>query len=374
MQSRRHLLVPAFFWLGDFMSALPRFSVFAFSILLSVPAVAAQRTFVSSKGLDTNACSLVAPCRSFAQALTVTDANGEIIVIDSAGYGSVTIDRSVSLIAAPGIYAGVSVFPGTNGVDIATPLVKVVLRGLAINGQGGNIGINFTNGAELHIENCVVSNMGSDGIDLSAAGSHVFIEDTIVRNNGQSGIGFLGTVTAHLDRVRSEGNGDDGVSVLTGSRVSINDSELVSNGVNGLFAESLDASLTRVAISNSTISGNTLDGIQNFGGIAGSRVETSAIRNTISKNTGNGAFASGSGVSIITATDNLVTGNGAIGLVADGLGASIVSSGNTVTKNGQFGLSQVAPAVFQTRSDNMVSGNNGGGGQTSGVITTLGGL
>ena len=46
---------------------------------------AAQRTFVASTGVDTNPCSLVAPCRSFAQAATQTNSKGEIIVLDSAG-------------------------------------------------------------------------------------------------------------------------------------------------------------------------------------------------------------------------------------------------------------------------------------------------
>lgn len=55
------------------------------------PALAAsQRTFVASNGSEANACSLVAPCRSFTRALTQTSPKGEIVVLDSAGYGPVT--------------------------------------------------------------------------------------------------------------------------------------------------------------------------------------------------------------------------------------------------------------------------------------------
>ena len=96
----------------------------------------AQRTFVASNGNDANACSLAAPCRGFARAITQTSANGEIIVLDSAGYGAVTIDRSVTITAPAGVYAGISVFTGA-GITVATPGAAVTLRGLTINGQGG---------------------------------------------------------------------------------------------------------------------------------------------------------------------------------------------------------------------------------------------
>jgi hypothetical protein len=72
---------------------------------LAMPA--AQRTFVASTGDDATAssnCSLVLPCRSFATALTQTLDGGEIIVVDSAGYAPVVIDRSVSIIAPAGVY------------------------------------------------------------------------------------------------------------------------------------------------------------------------------------------------------------------------------------------------------------------------------
>ena len=68
-----------------------------------------QRTFVASTGNDLNSCILTAPCRGFAHAITQTNLGGEVIVLDSAGYGPVTITQSVSIIAPAGVYAGVSV-------------------------------------------------------------------------------------------------------------------------------------------------------------------------------------------------------------------------------------------------------------------------
>ena len=43
------------------------------------------RTFVSGTGLDTNPCSLTAPCRTFTQAISQTNAGGEVVVLTAAG-------------------------------------------------------------------------------------------------------------------------------------------------------------------------------------------------------------------------------------------------------------------------------------------------
>src|SRR6266571_7551654 len=79
-------------------------------------AALAQRTFVSAaSGNDANPCTRTAPCRNFQAAIAQTASGGEVIVLDSGGYGTVTINQSVSLIAPPGIYAGISVF-GSGGM------------------------------------------------------------------------------------------------------------------------------------------------------------------------------------------------------------------------------------------------------------------
>jgi hypothetical protein len=75
-------------------------------------AAIAQRTFVASGGSDANPCTLASPCRSFGAAIAQTSSGGEVIVLDSAGYGPVVITQAVSIIAPTGVYAGVSVFTG----------------------------------------------------------------------------------------------------------------------------------------------------------------------------------------------------------------------------------------------------------------------
>src|SRR4030095_12840317 len=120
-----------------FHRRLPSPLIVLILLVLASPNVqgAAQRTFVASTGSDANACSITAPCRAFAAAVAQTLAGGEVIVQDSAGDGPWTVVQSVSIIAPPGVYAGISVPAAGNGtgVLIATAGINVVLRGLTIN-------------------------------------------------------------------------------------------------------------------------------------------------------------------------------------------------------------------------------------------------
>src|SRR5262245_66643804 len=113
--------------------------------LYAVPAEAqAIRTWVSGVGDDANACSRIAPCKTFAGAISETATGGEINCLDPAGYGAVTITKSLTIdchYTEGGILAST-----VNGIIInATSTSKIVLRGLDINGdgQGGLNGINL---------------------------------------------------------------------------------------------------------------------------------------------------------------------------------------------------------------------------------------
>ena len=133
--------------------------VAAAAVVVALPVLAAlpQRTFVRSDGSDSNPCSLASPCRGFAAAVAAVAAGGEVNVLDSAGYGSATITKSVSLISPAGIFAGVSVFPGSDGITVNAGSGTVVLRGLSINGHGGTHGVALQSAGRLRIENCVIS-------------------------------------------------------------------------------------------------------------------------------------------------------------------------------------------------------------------------
>ena len=70
-----------------------------------------QRTFVASTGNDANNCSRANPCRNFQRAHDVVAAGGEVIALDSAGFGTVNINKSVT-ISGEGVRAAISTVGG----------------------------------------------------------------------------------------------------------------------------------------------------------------------------------------------------------------------------------------------------------------------
>ena len=69
------------------------------SLLTAVtPATAAIETWVSGSGVDTGTCTIAAPCKTFAFALTRTTAGGTINVLAPGNFGPVTINKAVNIV------------------------------------------------------------------------------------------------------------------------------------------------------------------------------------------------------------------------------------------------------------------------------------
>jgi hypothetical protein len=134
--------------------------VFAAMLFIADDTTHAQsiRTWVAGEGDDANPCSRIAPCKTFAGAISKTSAGGEINVVNPGGYGPVSITKAIT-ISAEGFTAGV-LAANTDGIIInAGAQDVVVLRGLNINGAfAGRAGIRFLSGAALHVENCQIRN------------------------------------------------------------------------------------------------------------------------------------------------------------------------------------------------------------------------
>jgi hypothetical protein len=216
----------------------------ALALFVAVEASAAlpQRTFVASYGLDANPCSLTAPCRGFQAAINAVAAGGEVVAIDTAGYGAMEIHKSVSVIVPPGVHAGLSPgtgiplpgFPGQFGVvliDIQDTDV-VVLRGLNINHQGtvtGGIEWISTKGGTLHIENAVVNGFPKEGIYVQAPNGRLIIHDSIIRNSGVGlyvGLALPDGVAA--DHLHIETSGD-GIRLLDGVSANLSNCTFSAN-------------------------------------------------------------------------------------------------------------------------------------------------
>ena len=180
-------------------------------LLFSTTLSAAPRTFVAaSNGNDANPCSRSLPCRSFSAAIAQTDVGGEVIALDSGGYGVVTINQPVSLIAPSGVYAGIT-SSGGNGVTVATVSGRVVLRNLTLNSaiMAANSGVRADSVSVLSVESCTIS--GFDyGIQFapSTANATLIVRDTAVANSTTIGIDVAGGmgVQATIDSVRLQQN------------------------------------------------------------------------------------------------------------------------------------------------------------------------
>jgi hypothetical protein len=247
-------------------------------VLFACGASAQQRTFVSGLGSDSNPCSRTAPCRTFTQAVSQTGTGGEVIVLDSAGYGPFTITSAISIIAPPGVYAGISVSSG-DGIDInAGASDTIILRGLTVNNQGSTgSGIFFLTGGTLHVESCVVNGF-SDGSGVYHGGADLEVKDSIMRGNSE-GIRVqpsFETGVATIDRVRLEGNtGFGGLFVLDGSTVVVRNSVASDNQFYGFLAWAFDGGPVELNVENCLAFNNVLTGIVSLG--ATIRVSNSTV-------------------------------------------------------------------------------------------------
>jgi hypothetical protein len=213
--------------------------------LCSLAQAQATRTWVSGVGDDLNPCSRTAPCKTFAGAISKTFIGGEIDCLDSGGFGTVTISKSITIDGGAGF--GSILASGTNGVNVNLtsandPEKRVTLRRLSINGTGqsGAIGqstgiraINASSFGKLYVENCYIQNFTTVGIDvnLTATGSVVSIKDTNINNTviGMQATTSTGFVTGMLDNVRVD-NCSTGVAAKNNAFLTLRDTALLGSG------------------------------------------------------------------------------------------------------------------------------------------------
>lgn len=270
-----------------------------------------QRIYVSANnGHDGVACETInKPCRTFAKALTRVLPGGEVIVLDSGDYDAFAITKSVSIIVAPGQYAGITAGQGEAAVTMNLgPGDFVRLKGLTLhNGGAGGNGISIVTAGYVSIEHCLIENfLGGDGINVQ--NGHLSLQDTTVRGS-TNGVHFFavcsicGTADAVIDHCRFE-NGGSGVLVNGGGHVTIRNSVATQNS-DGFAAQSFGGpSSAEMSVENCAVTNNRADGIVS-NGTANVRVSNS----TITDNARNGLSHSGSG-SLLSRQNNTIEGNG----------------------------------------------------------------
>src|SRR5262249_40884414 len=151
-------------------------------------------------------CDVSTPCRSFQRAHDATNDQGEVMVLDPGGYGSLVIRKSISIVNDGVGEASILVSGNATGITVNAPNGAYVnLRGITIQGIGfgGGFGIIFNSGFSLTITNCVVRNHSHDGIvftPVTGDFANLSISNTLVADNGGNGI-FVVPLQASQPRV-----------------------------------------------------------------------------------------------------------------------------------------------------------------------------
>jgi hypothetical protein len=276
----------------------------------SIASGTAQRTFVSAgSGSDANPCTRAAPCRNFAAAIAQTAAGGEVIALDSGGYGPVTIGSSISLVAPPGVYAGITAFSG-NAITISAGASDVVrLRGLTLTGLGAAVGVFVNSAAAVYVQDAAISGFSTYGIDTSFTngGATLFVSNTRVGEIGTAGIFLSSSMApfhATIDGTTVQ-NGFFGIESSANSTVLVRNSTVSDNSGTGLAANSGAV----VAVENTAVTGN---------GFALASATTMRVSQTTIENNNNGICSCGG--QTISFGDNRLAGNASDGSFSSTIG------------------------------------------------------
>ena len=344
----------------------------AFAVLFLcsvVPVFAANtRSFVSSSGIDTDPCTRSNPCRSFAAAMAATNPGGEVVVLDSAGYGTMTITQAVTIVAPLGVHAGIT---ATSGVAVAVNAGAgdaVALKNLFMNSQGASTGISYIAGLSLHIDHCTVNGFLGNNIELvPPGGGSVNVDDTNSRNAGQSGIYASGTSSAvkvFVDHSRFEQNQfgfvADYASVHIADSVADGNTQYGFWARGGSVAASMVIDRSAVSHSNNAVAAGAAcyllaQNVSCSGAVIGflSQAGTLSIQACLVGGSTVGVQANGA-TGTATVTDSTFSTN-AVGVQINS-NASGILTGCTITKN-TTGVSATGGGIVYSAGDNVITAN-----------------
>ena len=249
------------------------------------------KIFVASFGNDASDGTRNSPKRNFQAAHNAVAAGGQIVVLDTAGYGSLNITKSLAVTVPPGVNgfitggaggaAAIFIDAGSSGV--------VSLRGLIVEIPPGNgaDAITVASVGSLNVENCVLRNSGP-GLNFAlSSAAKLYVSRTtfrgsdpglVVQSNG-------GALFATVNDCRFERCGTAlfaFVWVASGSS-DVSVSSCVFSGNTTAIDSELAGALVRV--SDCAITGNGTGIVANNGGQVLSRGN-----NTLEKNPSGNTF------------------------------------------------------------------------------------
>jgi hypothetical protein len=273
-------------------------------VCLSVAQGQSSRTWVSGTGDDVNPCSRTAPCKTFAGAISKTAEDGEISALDPAGFGTVTITKSIT-INGEGTLAGMT-NAFTNGVIVNADTIDVViLRNLSMNGTGTALdGVRILQAKSVQVDHCWINGQASHGIEVAATSTvNLKVNDTLIQDCGLDGIHVSttsGQVVMSVDNTRIQDCLSDGIEADDNVRGGIRNSVITHNTFAAIQTSGSNSQLNldRVYVSYSTV------GLQASAG-SSVRVSDSVIaQNSTGINANGGTIDSFQGNSFMGNTTN----------------------------------------------------------------------
>jgi hypothetical protein len=316
-------------------TTLKALCVVLFLLAFQTLAQADPQVYVASTGSDVGTCDRAAPCRQISYALTQVTYNGwhggTVVALDSGGYDPFTIKKSVSVVAAPGVYAEIVV---SNAIGIyidASSNATVVLRGLSLKGDNNlAVGIKVDYVGVMHIEHCIVSGF-YQGIRSLVSNAQVLISDTTVKECVEVGI-FINSESAHTLTIAS----------IDHCRVLANMGPAIPGGVFygiGIYARKN----VKVTARDTVVTGNSGHGM--MAGFEGGSPALLLVENcAVTHNRGHGIFAS-AGAKIYVSNSTIAFNPNGYGFAESGSGTIYSRRNNTVEENG---LGAGSPLVFSS--------------------------
>jgi hypothetical protein len=289
------------------------------------------RAYLSSTGNDANPCNIAAPCRLLPAALNAVANGGEIWMLDSANYNTstVTVGKSVSILAVPGAVGSVVGFSGP-AISVTAGSLTVGLRNMVLvglPGTGGTFGVSVTGASSVTIEETLIANMGNGGVEVVGTG-RVKIANSVIRNNG----GYA-------------------VTAKEGATVDIAGTQMLGTSAStdvGPFAWSATAVTSVVTVTDSTIAGGS-EGASARADVAGAVARVTLTRTTISNNqygpvaVSNNATAS----AVVSLSGCTVSNSSAYGWYVSGTGAAVRTLGNNTFLDNASNLGSLTSTALQ---------------------------
>jgi len=287
-------------------------AIFTFAFA-SMAQAQATRTWVSGVGDDVNPCSRTAPCKTFAGAISKTAKDGEIDALDPAGFGAVTITKSITIDGSATGVAGL-LNSNTNGIiinvtDPADVRKSVTLRAISINGGGTALdGVKIFAANKVFIEHCFIAGQnGSPGNgieDIRSSASFLQVYDCTIINNNGNGVSVNPSagspqITVAISNSRISGNTGHGAFFGSNVHATLMNDVITQNNA-GVFAQDTAGGFTVVGVDHSVVEGNTT-GFQ-------ANTSSSVIRVSNTNCTSNGVLGATAGSGNVSSYGNNQTG------------------------------------------------------------------